>query len=114
MVLADWVLLKHGFDPAARWRGSYDDEAGAQRVVENEGGTLALLDKALLPHGISRTRSPISGNICIVKAPTQRTDGGSVTRATGALCLSSNLRAVMSVDIGLVIAELPLVAAWSV
>lgn len=41
---ADGVAAVTGVDPAARWRGSYGDAAGARHLLRNQGGLVALSD----------------------------------------------------------------------
>lgn len=67
--LADWVAVRRGVDPARSWRGSYRTERGAIRILKREGGAIALLDKALLPLGITRTDVPGRGDIGVIKTP---------------------------------------------
>lgn len=44
---ADAVLALTGHDPAAAWRGRYDDAAGAGRLVRRLGGVCAIAQRAL-------------------------------------------------------------------
>jgi len=106
MVLADWFVVQRGWDPVAEWRGTYSTEAECLRILEREGGIVSLVEKIV--HGICpRTNSPQAGDIAIVRTP----------KMTGAICVSESMRAILTTDIGLLIAnekELPLVAAWRV
>ncbi|MBN8292801.1 hypothetical protein JI664_12575 [Rhodobacter sp. NTK016B] len=49
LATCDHVLRVTGIDPAAPWRGSYSDEAGARAIYEEHGGVLALFR-----HGMAR------------------------------------------------------------
>ncbi len=40
----DRVLAATGVDVARRWRGSYDDEAGAREIIDKFGSLAALCD----------------------------------------------------------------------
>lgn len=81
-------------------------------IMEREGGMIALIDKALAPLGIGRTRETVAGNVCVVRAPIVR-DGKIERGAEAALCISPELRAVHAVD-GVVIAPMPVLVAWAV
>lgn len=57
--VCDHVLRVTGIDPAAPWRGSYDDEAGAGAIHEAHGGVLALFDHGMSLVGFQRgARAP--------------------------------------------------------
>jgi hypothetical protein len=106
MVLADWINERRGFDPAAAWRGAYSTQEECDRILKRSGGIVALVDMVL--HGICpRTDKPEAGDIAIVRTP----------KRTGAICVSADDRALLSVDRGLMIVRasiLPTVAAWRV
>ncbi len=55
---ADWVRLRTGRDPAARWRGAYHDQAQAQAILDAFGGLDGLMDEALAPIGWVRRTDP--------------------------------------------------------
>lgn len=42
MSVCDYIFDQTGIDPAAPWRGSYSDEAGAEAICEQYGGALGL------------------------------------------------------------------------
>jgi len=65
--VADWALLRTGRDPAARWRGSYDSEAGAGLILDALGGLVPLLDEGLGADGWVSTADPVSGDIGAVE-----------------------------------------------
>lgn len=50
---ADWILRITGVDPAAPWRGSINNQADADAVIENHGGMRglaeSLMGKAIQP-----------------------------------------------------------------
>lgn len=43
MSVCAYVAAVTGTDPAAPWRGTYDDEAGARRILAAGGGVLAMM-----------------------------------------------------------------------
>lgn len=49
LLAADAVQALTGRDPAAPWRGSYTDEAGARALLEEHGGLRGLISTALGP-----------------------------------------------------------------
>lgn len=57
--------LVTGRDAGAEWRGSYQDEAGAVRVLAAAGGGLAGMHKGLSGIGLKRVQAPSRGDpIC--------------------------------------------------
>lgn len=50
------------------WRGTYDSESGAQSLIEEAGGLLALFDHGLLPIW-SRAHRPSVGAVGLVVMP---------------------------------------------
>lgn len=54
--------LVTGRDAGAEWRGSYDDEESALRVIASAGGMLAGMDKGLTGIGLKRTGTPKRGD----------------------------------------------------
>lgn len=55
---ADWLMIRLGLDPAARFRGAYQDEAGAARIIAGAGGFEALMRTALASIGVA---PPVAG-----------------------------------------------------
>jgi hypothetical protein len=114
--MADWVRLVCGRDPIADVRGTYSTEEQFDSILEYEGGFLASCRKRLSAVGLRRTRSPQAGDIMVVKAPYRVVGGEIQRRPTGAICVSGNSRAVITSDIGIVIAgnhDLPALRAWT-
>ena len=65
---ADWVLDRRGVDPAARWRGVYDDEAGAAAILTAGGGFEAMMRAALADLGILPTgANAVRGDIGLIR-----------------------------------------------
>lgn len=104
MVLADWVKLRTGRDPAEGWRGRYRTARGAYRVALREGGLVEHVDRCMMSIARARTDAPQRGDIAIV----QVTFG-----LMGAICIHPQLWAIKSMD-GLAAAKFPVVRAWSV
>lgn len=51
MATCDHVLRVTGIDPAAPWRDSYADEAGAMAIYEAHGGVLGLFTEGMARAG---------------------------------------------------------------
>lgn len=68
---ADWAVALGLADPAAPWRGTYDDEAGADAVLARHGGLVALMAEGLEATGWRRTDAPETGDIGALWAPTR-------------------------------------------
>jgi len=51
MATCNHVLCVTGIDPAAPWRGSYDDETGARAIYEAHGGVLGLFRNGMARAG---------------------------------------------------------------
>jgi hypothetical protein len=88
--IGEYIAGRGGLDIAARFRGSYSDEAGAMGHVQAAGGAGALIDLTGLPH----TDNPGRGDVVLL-------DTGS-TRV-GALCTGPGVaarleRGVIEVD----------------
>ena len=66
---SDWVREVTGRDPAASWRGTYSDEAGAHALLDRLGGTEALTARVMARDGFELTSAPVDGDIGLVAAP---------------------------------------------
>ncbi|WP_062228791.1 DUF6950 family protein [Aureimonas frigidaquae] len=100
--LADWVEECRGIDPAAHLRGSYCDEAEAEKVIVGHGGREAMIDALLAPLGIRGTQHPQAGDIALVSLPSGVT-GGIVTGKFIAFIGHDRLRFTRA----------PIIKAWS-
>lgn len=62
MWAADWCRLRWSFDPAAQFRGTYHDEAGAERMIA--GGLIRLVG----PHiALARKHAPAEGDLGVIE-----------------------------------------------
>ncbi len=111
MILADWVIIRRGVDPAAAWRGKYHDEASCRAALVAGGGLVRCIEIGIAPLGIPRTNEPKRGDFALVSAPVMR-GNTRVLRRAGGLCVSEHRWAVMS-DTGLLIADFRPVTAWA-
>ena len=74
---ADGVAAVTGVDPAAPYRGTYADEAGADRLVADHGGFDLFMDAAFTRAGL--VACPVEwahrGDVCLVDYGNQRSMG---------------------------------------
>lgn len=63
MSLADHVRGVTGRDPGAKWRGRYDDEAGALAFLKEAGDAVLLLDEGLTGAGLQRVSDYRRGDV---------------------------------------------------
>jgi len=114
-LMADW-LMQCGFaDPMADRRGFYATREQFTALIESEGGIIKSCRRRFAALGLRRTRRPVAGDVCLVRAPVRAdASGGVVWGPTGAIAVSDRLRAVITVDLGLLGAELEIVQAWQV
>lgn len=71
MSVANYMRAWAGVDPGADFRGVYNDEAGAQAILDGYGGAVALLDRSCLPHAPLRADGqpePVRGDAVIFDA----------------------------------------------
>lgn len=102
-----WFHRRRGIDPAARWRGAYDDAEGLAALLESRGGIVAHFDAALCEAGAAPAAAdPQRGDI-VVAATAEGLAGGIVTGTMIAFVAGR----------GLILrhrALVPVQAAWSV
>lgn len=60
--VADWCVLRFGFDPAAGFRGRYHDRAGAERLIA--AGLARTIAPCMTPLRV--TRHPHPGDVGII------------------------------------------------
>jgi hypothetical protein len=109
--MADWLMRRGCADPMADRRGAYSNVRQFKRLIRGEGGLVQSCSARFAGIGLLPTHYPAAGAVALVLAPVA---GGRGARPTGAICVSSELRAVVSPDIGLVIARLRTLSAWAV
>ncbi len=70
---ADWIIRCGGPDSAAPWRGTYDTERGAARIIARAGGVVQLMRGGMVgiwPEVDPNTPTP--GSIAIIERNTER------------------------------------------
>jgi hypothetical protein len=116
VLMADWALKVCGRDPIADIRGAYSSERGFLRIIRREGGFEACCAARLGAIGYVETAAPRAGDLVAVSAPYAERRGKVQRRPTGAIAVSEAMRAVITSDLGIVIAgddRLPLLKAWT-
>ena len=114
--MADWVMIVCGHDPIADVRGTYATEKQFLRIVRREGGFEAACAARLARVGFCETMSPRAGDLMTVLAPFAQRRGKILRRPTGAIADNETLRAVITSDLGVVIANeaaLPTLKVWT-
>jgi hypothetical protein len=111
--LADWAIACGRPDPIADIRGTYDSARGFLRILRREDGFARSCAMRLQWIGAVATSSPAAGDLAVVLAPYAIEGGRIKRRPVGAICVSPTMRAVLTPDLGVVIAGLPVVSAWT-
>lgn len=101
--LAEWGRTICGRDAGTPWRGRYRTELGAARVLQREGGMVAVVGRAFEAIGWQRTTSPRRGAVAVAEG-----DLGE----TGAIVLSNELVAAARFDGVIQLRRWPIIAAW--
>ena len=105
---SDWVLAIRGDDPAALYRGRYRTRLGAERILNKEGGLLALAERQAAVVGLLETTSPIRGDVGVLQVIDQH---GRLSLA-GGICTGRHWNVLA--PCGLLGGEAPPVKAWRV
>lgn len=114
--MADWVVALCGRDPIADVRGTYTTEKQFLRIVRREGGFEVACAARLMRAGFRETGAAAAGDLMTVLAPFARRRDRILRRPTGAIAVSETLRAVITSDLGVVIADqvaLPTLKVWT-
>lgn len=64
--IADWCLFNGHEDPAAAWRGQYDDEASCRALIAERGDLTDVVDGCAISVGLKRIHEPEFGCIAVV------------------------------------------------
>ena len=114
LFFSDWVAEITGVDPALEVRGTYATAREARRMVKANGGIVALVDRCVAQAGCTATGAPKAGDIGLVQTAYRRRAERLVLVPTGAICVRPRMWAVKPSDrLGLLMADFPLVKAWS-
>lgn len=111
--MADWLMANGLKDAMAGRRGTYSTLREYRSAMRSEGGILASCTRRFAEIGLRETDSPGAGCVALVLAPTKI--GGRVfMAATGSICTSARMRALVAPDVGLAGAELKTIKAWQI
>jgi hypothetical protein len=114
--MADWIMQVTGLDPIADKRGAYSTADQYRELLKAEGGIVKACHTRALAVGLNETDNPKAGDPMLVNAPIQVGESRVIRFPVGAICVSETMRAVVTMDRGLVIAGsdvLPTIKAWT-
>lgn len=105
--LADWLVERGYRDPAQALRGTYADQAGAERLAAAVGGLPVLLAGFARSLGLGPTQEPLPGDVGVVLGVTRRgVEPGGAIRC--------GRRWALLGETGLIVASATPLAAWRV
>ncbi len=113
LITSDWLSVRYGIDPLARYRGTYATALECARLVRRKGGLTRLLDTALCGAGMTRVASPEREDVGIVSVR-GGVRGRLVTRNLGAIFLAPDRVAVMTGGGAMFLRGPSIIAAWGV
>lgn len=109
----DWVRLRTGIDPLGEFRGSYSSARQARHIVRDHGGAFVFADSLLRPLGLVPTPGAGPGDIGIASAAWRKFHGRMIMAHATALCVRPELWAIKPADGGIMLADFPIVHAWT-
>lgn len=115
LFIADWLHIKTGVDPGATYRGTYNDQREARRIMKEAGGITKMLDVQLEPTGYVQVGDPIArGDVGIVPVFYKQWRDRQVNVPMGAIYLGNRMWSVKPADPNTLIArEFRPMAVWS-
>jgi hypothetical protein len=111
--VADWINERRGIDPAAPYRGQYDNADSCHALLKREGGFMPLVGWRLDEAGLDRTQSPRDGDVGIVSAPISLADRMPVVQTIMAI-RGSGAWIMRMAPRGFHVEDVPTVTAWKV
>ena len=67
LLIADWWLWRHGIDPAADLRGTYETEQGCADLMRTRGGLLRIVRRIASSVGAKRVSDAHAGCFGVVR-----------------------------------------------
>ncbi|QOG20469.1 DUF6950 family protein [Bradyrhizobium sp. SEMIA] len=107
-LMADWLMRNGWPDAMSDRRGTYVSEREYRAALRSEGGMLASCRRRFASLGLRETADPVEGDPAVVLAPMH----GRAFHV-GAIARGAGLVALLSWPRGVVCAQLPIAAAWS-
>ncbi|NNM75069.1 DUF6950 family protein [Enterovirga aerilata] len=100
----DWIVAWRGLDPAAQLRGRYRTALGAERHLRRAGGLLPLARRLMAETGLPEAVEPVPGDVGVVMDR-----AGQIIMA-----IRDGQEWAAKADEGVLIEDLPMLAAWSI
>ncbi|BAL77024.1 DUF6950 family protein [Bradyrhizobium cosmicum] len=113
VLMADWLVVCGFDDPMPDRRGTYTTERAYRAAIRSEGGIVASCRHRFARIGLASTAQPSAGDVALVLAPFAIRNGRPLCRPTGAIVGPSGRTALLAWPRGVVMARLPVLAAWS-
>lgn len=66
LLIADWLVENGHPDPAAEWRGTYNDEASCRALLAARGGLLAHVGDCAARIGLRPLHEPAFGAVAVI------------------------------------------------
>jgi hypothetical protein len=101
--VCEWVEAKRGVDPAAAYRGSYDNEDGADLHLLAGRGLETLARRCMTEAGLSEVQTAQPGDVGVVDVLNRET-----------LAIKTPLGWAVKTPKGIVVRDFPVLAAWGV
>lgn len=114
--MADWLVALGFADPMADRRETYSAQGQVRLAIKSEGGMIASCEARFAGIGLRTTDLPAIGDVALVMAPYGIRKGSVLRRATGAICVSTHLSAIVT-DSGLMCCDqvrLPRLKVWAI
>lgn len=113
--MADWMILRGLPDAMADRRGTYFTKREYRVAIRSERGLVQSCRKRFAAIGMRETAFVSEGDVALILAPIGRRRCGSLAwAATGSIAVSEKLRAVVTPDLGLVVAPAHTIMAWTI
>lgn len=109
-LMADWLVARGYPDAMPDRRGTYASEAEYRAAIRSEGGMIAACRQRFTRVGLAAVERPAAGDVALVLAPNAR----GLRVPAGAIAMDEGRLALLSWPRGVVVAVLPVLAAWGV
>lgn len=71
----DWCVYAGNDDPMTAWRGLYESEQGAEELIAESGGLLAMFDLGMIEAQIPEADEPRIGDVAVLRVLTENGPG---------------------------------------
>ena len=100
--VCDWLQCRHGIDPAAHLRGTYDSEMSCRRMYVRGGGIEQMASECFSAAGMVETTRPATGDV-----------GAVVASAGTTLAIKTQSQWAMKAPAGVTLGNPPVLKAWT-